>query len=132
MGRLRAAVVLGLISVCAVAVAGAGGMTAKVPAVSVSASNISAHTAKLTAKINPEGSTTTYKIWVDPGCSGGTCERVPPREVKTGQVGGGKGAVKVSATVRELEEGTSNNEAWVEATNTNGTAKSKVRVFKTK
>jgi len=132
MRRLMAAVVAGVVAPLVLLVASSGGSTAKAPVVGVSVSKVQAHAAKVTGKIKPEGSETAYTIWIDPGCSGGACERFPPREAKTGEVAGGKSTVAVSVTVRELPEATNNNEAWLEATNAVGTTKSKVRVFKTK
>jgi hypothetical protein len=130
--RLLMVVLFGLSAMCIVLVGGAGGASGRAPAAGVSVSGITAHSAKVTAKINPEGSETSYKIWFDRGCNVPACERAGPFEAKTGHIGAGKGTVRISITVRELEEAAPNNETWVEATNASGTTKSKTHVFKSK
>jgi len=116
----------------ALLVTGAGGVTVKAPTVNVSVSEITAHSAKITAKINPEHSETAYVVWVDDGCNVPECERAGPYEAKTGRVSARKASTSVSVTVRGLPERTSNNEAWVDATNASGTTMSMTRVFRTK
>ena len=109
----------------------AGAASPKAPVVKIHVSNVKAHSAKLTAGINTEGSETSYTIWIDPGCSGEACERAGPTVAKSGQIAAGRGTKTVSVTVNDLPPGVSNNEAWAEATNAVGRTETSVRRFKT-
>ena len=129
---MSAALTTALVAASVLLAVEAGAASPKAPAVKIHVSNIKEHSAKLTAGINTEGSDTTYKIWIQPGCSGGTCEQAGPTVAKSGQIAGGRGTKIVSVTVNSLPAAVSNNEAWAEATNGVGTTKSSPHRFKTK
>lgn len=98
----------------------------------ISASHVTQHEATLEAQINPEGSETGYEIWVWPGCSAGACERLPPRVVaKAADIGDGYEGRVVITEVHGLEQGVSNNEYWVVASNAAGTTESAHESFAT-
>ncbi|HEY7934877.1 MAG TPA: NHL repeat-containing protein [Solirubrobacteraceae bacterium] len=99
---------------------------------SESASHITQHSASLEAKINPQGSETSYEIWFWPGCSEGACERVAPRVVaKAADIGSGHEGLVVSAQLTDLQAGISNNEYWVVASNSAGTTETAHQTFAT-
>ena len=128
---ISAALATALVATAVLLAVEAGAAAPKAPAVKIHVSNTKEHSAKLTTGINTEGSETTYMIWIQPGCSGGTCERAGPTVAKSGQIPGGRGTKTVSVTVNNLPAAVSNNEAWAEATNSVGTTKSSVHRFKT-
>ena len=105
---------------------------ASMPAIdSTSVAHIRQNAAAIEAQIDPEGSATTYEVWVWPGCSAGFCERGPPYVAATGHIPAGSGDRAVSAWVSELEAGASNNGYWVVATNASGTTESAHLTFTT-
>ncbi len=128
---VSAALTTALVATAVLLAVEAGAASPKAPAIKMHVSNVKEHSAKLTTGINTEGSDTTYKIWIDPGCSGGTCERAGPTVAKSGLIAGGRGAKTVSVTVNDLPAAVSNNEAWAEATNAVGTTETTVHRFKT-
>jgi hypothetical protein len=97
-----------------------------------SVSQITQHGATLEAKINPEGSETSYELWFVPGCSEGACERLPARVMaKAADIGDGHEGLVVDAQLTELEPGVSNNEYWVVASNAAGKSESAHQRFAT-
>ncbi len=119
-------------AICLVMVAPALAQAASAPTIdSTSVARIRQHAAAIEAQIDPEGSATTYEVWIWPGCSAGFCERGPPYVAATGHIPAGSGDRVVSAWVNELEAGTSNNGYWVVATNASGTSESAQQVFAT-
>jgi hypothetical protein len=94
------------------------------------ASNITATTATISARINPEASEAEYEIWFWPGCKEGACERAPPRLVGSGRLPAGR-AHNVSAKVSSVPPGTPNNGYWVVARNASGTSEGILQTFAT-
>jgi len=128
---VSAALTTALVASAVVLAVEAGAAPPKAPAVKLHVSNVKEHSAKLTATIKTEGSETTYTIWIDPGCSGGACERAGPTVAKSGQIAASPRTKTVSVTVSNLPASVSNNEAWAEATNAVGKTETTVRRFKT-
>lgn len=87
----------------------------------LSASEIARTRAKLTATIDPRGSSTTYSVWLahPAGCSK-DCEKVDQEEVGTGTVAPGKPQTVV-VSVTELPANTRCT-FWLEASNASGEA----------
>jgi hypothetical protein len=99
--------------------------------VGLSAARITAHSAKIKARINPEGSATQYEIWFWRGCSGGFCERAPPHVVATGEMAAGGSYHAVSVKLNGLQAGEPNNGYWVVASNSSGTTETSHQEFAT-
>jgi hypothetical protein len=98
---------------------------------SESASHITAHSATIAARINPEGEEVEYAIWFWPGCTYGFCERAPPHVVATGHLAAGATVHSVSARLTALQGGEPNNGYWVTATSAAGTSEGLLQTFAT-
>jgi hypothetical protein len=98
---------------------------------SESVSRVTAHTATIAARINPEGSEARYEIWLWPGCSGGFCERAAPHVVAGGHLAATSQVRVVSIKVTGLPGNVPNNGYWVVATNANGTSEGVHQTFAT-
>ena len=112
--------------------ASAAEMASRPPVAHVSVSEITDHSARIAARINPEGSETSYTIWFEEGCVLPTCERAGPYEARVGVIKLRKGTAVVAVTVHGLPARTPDFETWVEATNASGTTTTSARGFKTK
>jgi hypothetical protein len=93
----------------------------------LSASEITERTAKLGALINPDGSRTTYQLWVEYApCQGGAGECPNPpviEKVGKGKIAPGDQGVAVSRNLKMLTPGC-HYTYWFVATNSFGTAQS--------
>jgi hypothetical protein len=96
-----------------------------------SVSRVTAESARISARINTEGSEGEYEIWLWPGCKEGGCERVPPRLVAAGHLPASTSAQSVSAKVSAVPPGTPNNDYWAVARNPNGTSEGILQTFAT-